>query len=80
MVDLALLLKRVLKISNETKNHHEREALLALIDKRRAELQTEARFLGERIYAEKPTAFADRIHQYWQSWQEEQKIEPLAAH
>lgn len=51
--------------------------LLALIQQRQLELQTQARFLGQRIYAEKPKAFVKRIGSYWQSWQIEMAQPPV---
>jgi CHAD domain-containing protein len=77
--DLAMLRERVLANSKESKDQHADEALLALIDKRRAELEMEARFLGERIYAEKPEAFKTRVHEYWKAWRAEQEVNPIAA-
>jgi hypothetical protein len=53
--------------------------LLALIDKRRAELETEARFFGERIYAEKPDSFERRFHEYWNAWRAEQEMNVVGA-
>jgi CHAD domain-containing protein len=41
------------------------DAVVGLIDHRRAELQGEALGLGGRVYAEKPKAFARRM---WRSW------------
>ncbi len=38
--------------------------LRVLIDERRAELLVEARALGRRVYAERPEAFARRVHRY----------------
>jgi CHAD domain-containing protein len=40
-------------------------AVLALIDHRRAELQTEARHIGTRVYVEKPKAFRRRMRRCW---------------
>jgi CHAD domain-containing protein len=77
--DLALLRERVLEASKQSNDQHADEALLALIDKRRAELQTEAGFLGERIYAEKPGAFKNRFHGYWKAWREEREVNPMGA-
>ena len=45
----------------------QREHLDDLIRRRRGELQTEAFGLGERLYAEKPKHFANRIRAYWQA-------------
>ena len=77
--DLAILRAQVLEDSTQSEGGHEHEALLALIDKRRAELQTQACFLGQRIYAEKTRLFIQRYHEYWKAWQSEQKTNPLAA-
>ncbi len=46
----------------------ERSALLGLIRQRRAELQAEARTLGELVYFESPHRFVTRIEAYWESW------------
>lgn len=48
----------------------ETQALIGLIDRRRRELQAAARPIAERIYAEKPKAFVDRIAGYWQVWRD----------
>lgn len=45
----------------------ERSLLAALAQHRRAELQTSARILGMRLYAEKPSRFVRRIAAYWDS-------------
>jgi len=42
--------------------------VIELIDRRRSELQTEARPVGARLYAEKPGAFSRRIDDYWTAW------------
>jgi len=75
--DLAMLRERVLEASQESGT--EQETLIALIDKRRAELQARAYFLGERIYAENPEALEDRFHKYWKVWRSEEGVNPLAA-
>jgi CHAD domain-containing protein len=43
------------------------EPFLAMIEKRQTELQSKARPLGERIFAEKPGGFVARITEYWRS-------------
>lgn len=45
------------------------QRMVALIDRRRAELEAAARPLGERIFVEKPADFVDRIATYWSIWQ-----------
>jgi len=49
-------------------NAHEWETLDGLIEQRRRELRTDALALGARFYAEKPSAFSDRLGRYWQTW------------
>jgi CYTH domain-containing protein/CHAD domain-containing protein len=46
----------------------QQETLKALIEARQAALLGEARATGERIYAEKPKAFARRLRAYWRAW------------
>lgn len=65
--------------SEKSKNQREDETLLALIDKRRAELQAQAEFLGERFYAEKRDAFESRFQEYWKAWRAEEETNRLAA-
>lgn len=43
------------------------DAVLALIDHRREQLQAEAFVLGERLYAERPKAFVARMRRYWKA-------------
>jgi len=43
------------------------EALTAVIDERRAELQARAFALGSRLYAESPRAFHQRLARYWRA-------------
>lgn len=50
--------------------------LLALIQQRQLELQTQAQFLGQRIYAEKPKVFVKRMGNYWQTWRIEMAQPP----
>ncbi len=45
--------------------------LLKLVDGRRAELVEEAKPLGRRVFAEKPSAFCARMEGYWGAWREE---------
>src|SRR5258705_2900128 len=77
--DLAILREKVLEQLEETDNHTEIEALVALIDQRRNELQVVARTLGARIYAEKPRTFVARTEAYWQAWRSEVKIDPIVV-
>lgn len=49
----------------------EREVLLGLVTARRTHLQQQAIPLGERLFAEKPSAFTKRMHEYWHAWRNE---------
>jgi CHAD domain-containing protein len=53
------------------------QVLLALIQQRQLELQTSARLLGQRLYAEKPKAFRKRMAVYWQAWRRELATSPI---
>lgn len=45
------------------------DAVFGLVDHRREQLQAEAMIAGERLYAERPKAFAVRLHRYWKASQ-----------
>lgn len=75
--DLAILREKVSEQLEESENRIEIEALVALVDQRRNELQLCARVLGARIYAEKPQAFATRSEAYWQAWRSQVKDDPI---
>lgn len=72
--DLAVLRDAILPCGSAGVCHQQRpepttmEALVALLDRRRMELQATAKPLGERIYAEKPSALVNRFRRYWQAW------------
>jgi CHAD domain-containing protein len=72
--DLALLRQCVLEPAEPPDGHMDIEALIALIDQRRGELQVEAKRLGDRVYAEKPRAFAGRLQVYRQAWRSDGHI------
>src|SRR5215813_881391 len=75
--DLAILREKISDQLNDSEDRADIEALVALIDQRRNELQLMAKVLGTRIYAEKPRAFADRSETYWQAWRTEVKDNPI---
>jgi len=54
------------------------ETLVALIDRRREELQQEAFRLGRRLYRDKPKVFTKRIKGYWKAWRLEAETAPRA--
>lgn len=61
------------------------DAVVALIDHRRTELQTEATRIGDRVYAETPKAFSRRMRASWKAGRalaraaQEQRPEQVAA-
>ncbi len=49
------------------------EAVIGLLDHRRRQLQRDAMLAGERLYAERPQAFAQRMHCYWETWRAQER-------
>lgn len=76
--DLAILRETVKDLADHPPDVTEVEALLALIDRRRTELETEAELLGSRLYAEKPSAFVGRMESYWKAWRTERGMGLIA--
>ncbi len=66
--DLAVLHERVVGLSDLPAELTSR--LLDAIGLQRAKLQTSARPLGARIYAEKPGALTKRVRCYWRTWRQ----------
>ena len=77
--DLAFLHQCVLELTEPSGDRPDLEALIALIDQRRGELELEARRLGERLYGDKPQVFSGRLQVYWRVWQEEAQIDHIAV-
>jgi CHAD domain-containing protein len=77
--DLAIMRQRVLDQAERLGDRTTLEALIALIDQRRGELQVEAKHLGERVYAEKPRMFVGRLQAYWQAWGVEARVDSIAV-
>jgi CHAD domain-containing protein len=77
--DLAILRERVLEHAEQSSDRTTLEALVALIDQRRGELQVAAKHLGARIYVEKPGAFVCRLQAYWLAWRAEVRVNPIAV-
>ena len=69
--DLAVLRQTVTADPDTFGGDSTLETLLALIDRRREELQREAFLLGRRLYRDKPKVFIDRIKGYWKAWRSE---------
>jgi CHAD domain-containing protein len=65
--DLAVLKRTVAQTPAEFGRKSDVQAFLQLVDRRRKELQAEARPLGQRVYAEKPKHIVRRFLAYWQA-------------
>jgi CHAD domain-containing protein len=65
--DLAVL-RQMLTRAARPADEGEREALLALIDRRRAELEQEVLVLGQRFFQDRPRELARRLKGYWKTW------------
>jgi CHAD domain-containing protein len=71
--DLAVLQQAVEEKYAGDGNTRELATLKGLIDERQRELRASALALGSRFYAEKPSAFCNRLAGYWQIWRREKK-------
>jgi CHAD domain-containing protein len=69
--DLAVLRDKVTGLQDAFENSGTCAALLALIDRCRAQLQEKAFLLGGRIYDESPADFVTRFERYWERWRKE---------
>jgi CHAD domain-containing protein len=66
--DLAVLRQLLTRDPRPVADDGEREALLALFDRRRAELEQEVLLLGERFFQDRPRELARRLKGYWKTW------------
>jgi CHAD domain-containing protein len=66
--DLAVLRQMLTRDPRPVADGGEGEALLALIDRRRAELEQEVLLLGERFFQDRPRELARRLKGYWKTW------------
>lgn len=68
--DLAML-RRALRAHAEDAEGNGVEMVRALAKERGEQLRREAKPLAERLYAESPSAFVDRMEAYWDTWRAE---------
>jgi CHAD domain-containing protein len=73
--DLALLREEAVRREGALAEPSDQRQLLALIDRRRGELQFAAISLGERIYDRKPKRFVKRLRDRWETWREREPVE-----
>lgn len=69
--DLSVLREKFLETPSAMPDAAAASALVALIERRRAELQDAAFALGVRLYEEKPKDFETRFAEYWRNWSKE---------
>src|SRR5262249_35893706 len=81
--DLAVLRQTLTRDPRPVADEGEREALLALLDRHRAELEQEVLLLGDRFFQDRPRELARRLKGYWKAWRGQagatQANEPLPA-
>lgn len=77
--DLAVLSQTLAAEPKAFSGTKEVETILGLIEDRREEIRGEARFLGLRLYADKPKRFVKRFRSYWWAWQEGSGREPMRS-
>src|SRR5262249_4377665 len=56
----------------------DQEVLLALIDRRRAELEAEVLLLGQRFFQDRPRELLRRLKGYWRTWRAQTGPTPLS--
>ena len=66
--DLAVLSQDLARRSVAHRYGRDLATLRGLIEERQHGLRAAALSLGARFYAEKPSAFCDRLGKYWQTW------------
>lgn len=75
--DLAALSQFLCSQPQRIQDSENLEVLLALIKQRQQELQTAAKQLGQKVYAEEPKAFMSRFETYWQLWRSDYPVVSL---
>jgi CHAD domain-containing protein len=78
--DLSVLRETMLRSPDRFGSESTLQAITGLINRRQVELRETARTLGERLFAEKPKRFVQRVGRYWRAWQDEVAREPQLAH
>ena len=71
--DLVMLREAVQEMCVGERHPRELETLSGLIEERQGELRAAALAIGARFYAEKPSAFCQRLAGYWKIWCREKK-------
>jgi CHAD domain-containing protein len=69
--NLALLRDRIAPSSRPLRARRDVQILVALIDRRRAQLRADAASLGARIFAERAPVHGRRLRRYWRAWRDD---------
>lgn len=69
--DLAMLRHHLIEGRAPHASDVDRDLVVALLDRRRDEVEQAAVALASRIYAEKPRAFERRLHRVWSLWRQQ---------
>lgn len=77
--DLAVLSETIGSAPEDFSDGGGLAVVLGMAERRRLELQAEARAIGEKVYAEKPKAFTRRFRDYWDAWCREETPADEAA-
>jgi len=77
--DLVVLRQKAANTDEPIGEEEQRTLLTALIDRRRAELQEEAKVLGGRFFQDRPKSFARGLKGYWKAWQAETAAHEAAS-
>ena len=78
--DLVVLRRTICAKPDEYGKERDLQAITGLIDRRREELELEARSLGMRLFAEGKQRFVDRMRTYWEAWCMETTSTAAIAH
>jgi CHAD domain-containing protein len=73
--DLTVLRQMLTDEPDRFGDQGDRSVLLALIDRRRNELEQEAMLLGARFFQERPRDLTGRLKAYWKTWGAESGLE-----
>ena len=77
--DLVVLRRTLLEDPEAFGSARDLQVVTGLIDRRRAQLLAEARPLGERLFAEKPSRLRARYRCYWRAWKASSSEPPELA-
>ncbi len=78
--DLAILRETLTENPEHFGDEGTVQSMIDLANQRQVELRLKARWLGARLYTEKPKRFTGRLGAYWRAWRSEKEADPQATH